>query len=124
MVSGVPAFWIRSSAQAQKPPVLLFSMIPSRRLITLILHPPSLGTAMFTFGLAQGINGGYLSRSKFLPVVLKAWQGLYSTAYHADSGLVGFCQPVGGGPANATSTDTSDFCVGQFLLAGSEVARL
>lgn len=78
---------------------------------------------MFTFGLAHGINHGYLSRSQFLPVVLKAWQGLSTIALH-DSGLVGYCQPVGGGPANATSTDTSDFCVGQFLLAGSEVARL
>jgi hypothetical protein len=38
--------------------------------------------------------------------------------------VVGYCQPIGGGPAPAGPTDTSDFCVGQFLLAGSEVARL
>lgn len=78
---------------------------------------------MFTYGLARGVNAGYLSRDKFLPVVLKAWNGLTTLALH-DSGLVGYCQPVGGGPGNPNSTDTSDFCVGQFLLAGSEVARL
>ena len=78
---------------------------------------------MFAFGLAKGVNAGYFSRDKFLPVVLKAWKGLSTIALH-DSGLVGYCQPVGGGPNNATSTDTSDFCVGQFLLAGSEMARL
>eukprot|EP00043_Microstomoeca_roanoka_P015059 m.150050 g.150050 ORF g.150050 m.150050 type:complete len:374 (-) comp16167_c5_seq1:71-1192(-) len=85
--------------------------------------PETTGTALFTFGLAAGINSGYLDRSTFLEPTLRAWNGMLSQALHSD-GLVGYCQPVGGGPSNSTSTDTSDFCVGQFLLAASEVARL
>ncbi len=40
-------------------------------------------------------------------------------------GLFGYCQPVGGSPENnINNRTTSDFCVGQFLLAASYVGRL
>ncbi|EGD81375.1 glycosyl hydrolase, family 88 [Salpingoeca rosetta] len=85
--------------------------------------PETTGTALFTFGLAAGINTGYLDRHAYQSTALRAWEGMLDQAVH-DSGLVGYCQPIGGGPGNATATDTSDFCVGQFLLAASEIARL
>ena len=78
---------------------------------------------MFTFGLAAGINSGYLDRDTYITPTLRAWEGMLAQAL-SPSGHVGYCQPVGGGPANATAKDTSDFCVGQFLLAASEIARL
>jgi hypothetical protein len=37
---------------------------------------------------------------------------------------VGYCQPVGGSPGPTSPTNTSDFCVGLFLLAASEVLKL
>ena len=45
-------------------------------------------------------------------------------AVHA-SGLLGFCQKGGASPnGNFNSSTSSDFCVGVFLLAGSQVAAL
>jgi hypothetical protein len=35
-----------------------------------------------------------------------------------------YCQPIGAGPQPATAGDTSDFCVGLFLLAAREVYLL
>ena len=43
----------------------------------------------------------------------------------SDRGLYGYCQPVGGSPEhNINPTSTSDFCVGQFLLAATQVYKL
>eukprot|EP01043_Picozoa_sp_COSAG02_P125476 COSAG02_NODE_62637_length_265_cov_0.867470_1_plen_68_part_10 len=51
----------------------------------------------------------------------KAWDWLTAVALHED-GRVGNCQPGGGQPENNFgSNSTSDFCVGQFLLASSRL---
>ena len=43
----------------------------------------------------------------------------------AEDGVVGYCQPGGGSPENNyNATTSSDFCVGDFLLAASEMAQL
>jgi rhamnogalacturonyl hydrolase YesR len=81
------------------------------------------GTSLYTHAIASGINQGILDKATFSPVVSKAWTGL-STLALQPNGLVGFCQPVGAAPGNTTATSTSDFCVGQFLLAGDEVIKL
>ena len=86
-------------------------------------NPESTGSNFFTFMMAYGLNEGVLDRDTFLPVVEKAWAGLSSITLQP-SGLVGWCQPVGGSPEPATQSDTSDFCVGGFLLAASEVYKL
>ena len=85
--------------------------------------PETTGTANFAYALAYGVRTGILDRTAFLPAVAKAWQCLSKTALQP-SGLVGFCQPCGGAPNATTAAETSDFCVGQFLLAATEVARL
>ena len=85
--------------------------------------PETTGTANFCYALAYGVRTGILDRSSFLPTVEKAWQRLSKTALQP-SGLVGYCQPCGGAPNATTAAETSDFCVGQFLLAATEVARL
>lgn len=86
-------------------------------------NPETTSTSFFTFGMAYGINSGILDSATYLPVVTKAWAALSSTALKP-SGLVGWCQPAGAGPNPATSNSTSDFCVGAFLLAGSETYRV
>ncbi len=85
--------------------------------------PETTGTACYTYALAWGVNNGVLPAATYTPVVLSAWAGLSSVALQSD-GVVGWCQPEAGSPGPATVNSTSDFCVGQFLLAGSEVLKL
>jgi rhamnogalacturonyl hydrolase YesR len=87
-------------------------------------NPESTGSSGILFGLAYGVNSGVLDKATYLPVVERAWRGMVQHVVDPRSGFLGFCQPVGGGPAPATASDTSDFCVGLFLLAASEVAKL
>ena len=48
-----------------------------------------------------------------------------STKALQPSGLFGYCQPVGGSPAHNIDPDsTSDFCVGLFILAATQVAQV
>ena len=80
------------------------------------------GTGLFTYGMAWGLSNGLLDNATYLPVVQKAWTGLTSVV--SANGAVGWCQPVGAGPAAATSGSTTPFGVGAWLLAASEVAKL
>jgi unsaturated rhamnogalacturonyl hydrolase len=79
-------------------------------------------TGLITYAIAWGINNGVLDRASYLPVVQKAWTGLVSVI--DTNGMVGWCQPVGAGPAAATATSTTPFGVGAWLLAASEMAKL
>ena len=88
--------------------------------------PETSGTSFFTYGMAWGINQQILDSTGYYPVVEKAWNGLVSIAVHAD-GKLGYVQQVGKEPASSqpvTYETTSDFGVGAFLLAGSEVYKL
>lgn len=86
-------------------------------------NPETTGSSSFTFGIAYGVNTGILDRATYTPVVAAAWQGLSSVALQP-GGLLGWCQPPGGSPGDETAQSTSDFCVGLFLLAASEVYTL
>lgn len=84
------------------------------------------GTAFFTYGLLWGINNGYLKEKTYLPAALKGWNYLSTTALQS-SGKIGYIQPIGekaipGQVVDANST--SNFGVGAFLLAASEMVRL
>lgn len=82
------------------------------------------GTAFFTYALAWGINQGLLPRELYLETVQKAWQGLVTLAVQPN-GSLGYVQTVGQRPMPPpTATDTADYGVGAFLLAGSEVYKL
>ncbi len=88
--------------------------------------PETSGTSFFAYGMAWGINNGLLDSATYLPVVAKAWNGLVSAALHED-GYLGFIQGVGSYPGSSqpvTYETTSDFGLGAFLLAGSEVVKL
>jgi len=88
--------------------------------------PETSGTSFFTYGMAWGINNGFLDSATYYPVVVSAWHGLTSIAVHED-GYLGFVQDVGTNPSSSqpvTYESTADFGVGAFLLAGSEVVKL
>jgi rhamnogalacturonyl hydrolase YesR len=93
--------------------------------------PESSGTAFFVYGLVWGINHGVLDRATILPAALKAWQWLNETAVQSSpNGLLGYVQRVGDQPECSAANplpgalDTSDFGVGAFLLAASEMFKL
>ena len=86
------------------------------------------GTSLHVFGLAYGVNAGLLN-SEFGAAAAKGWACLNrpspTGSVDAETGRLGYCQPGGASPqGNFNSSTTSDFCVGAFLLAGSEMAKL
>ena len=84
---------------------------------------------MFVYGMAWGINNGYLEKKKYYSVVSKAWNSLLKESVHPD-GFLGYVQGTGkmpsdGQPVTYTSKpDFQDYGLGCFLLAGSEVYKL
>jgi len=82
------------------------------------------GSSAIVYGLAFGINQKILSEDDYMHVVERAWKCLAKTALQP-SGLLGYCEPVGYEPQHDIyPTSTSDFCVGLFLCATTEVAEL
>ena len=121
---------------------------------TMAPNPETTGTSAFTFAMAWGVNNNVrhppppaaaqsrrpprphalthirthtraqvLPAATYRPIVEKAWAGLSGIALQP-SGLVGWCQPANGQPAPTVANSTSDFCVGLWLLAGSEVYKM
>jgi rhamnogalacturonyl hydrolase YesR len=87
------------------------------------------GTALFTYGMAWGVNNGILSKQKYLPVLRKAWQAMSNESVHAN-GFLGYVQETGKQPSDGQpvtychTPNFEDFGLGCFLLAGSEVYKL
>ena len=84
--------------------------------------PEVSGSALITYGLAAGVNEGYLDRAKYTPVIQKAWAGMVQHIY-AD-GRLGCIQQTGAEPAPFKASASYTYGVGGFLLAGSEVMKL
>jgi len=86
------------------------------------------GTSLFVFGMAWGVNNNILPASGYAGVAKQGWACLnqpWPTGAVAHDGRLGWCQPGGAQPnGNFNSSTTSDFCVGTFLLAGSEVVKM
>jgi unsaturated rhamnogalacturonyl hydrolase len=87
------------------------------------------GTALFIYGMAWGVNNGYLNAKKYNPVISKAWNALIKESVHSN-GFLGFVQGTGkepkdGQPVTYTSVpDFEDYGLGCFLLAGSEIYKM
>ena len=75
-----------------------------------------------TYYTGDYLNNGVLEREEFLPVVMKAWNGL--VRHVQPDGKLGFVQPVGASPKPATAEMTHQYAMGLFLSAGSEMAKL
>lgn len=86
------------------------------------LMPESSGTSFFTYGFAWGINQGLLDRKVYLPVVVKAWNGLARSVH--PNGKLGWVQPVDAQPRPSLPVTTHEYAAGLFMLAGSEVLKL
>ncbi|WP_139956920.1 glycoside hydrolase family 88 protein [Flavicella sediminum] len=79
------------------------------------------GSAFFVFGLAWGINNGYLPANEYTSVMLKGWNAL--TECVNEAGLVGYIQPIGAAPGNSFKDYTEVYGVGAFLAAGAEMYK-
>ena len=85
-------------------------------------NPEMSATAFFVYGMAWGINNGYLDKEKYLPVVVKGWKSMVTSVW--PDGKVGFIQPIGADPKSVTKEMTEVYGVGGFLMAGTEITRL
>ena len=85
-------------------------------------NPETSGSAFFCYAMAWGVNNGVLPRAEFLPVVMKAWEGL--VRHVQPDGKMGFVQPVGHKPRPASREMTHEYAMGAFLLAASEMVKL
>lgn len=87
------------------------------------------GTALFTYGIAWGINHKVLDKKTYQPIVAKAWNALVNDCLHPD-GMLGYVQGTGKEPKDGQPVgydnvpDFEDYGLGCFLLAGGEVYRL
>jgi rhamnogalacturonyl hydrolase YesR len=98
--------------------------------------PEASGTSCFVYGMAWGINHGYLDTNSYLPAVIAGWNALSNGALHrtADTtngaGFLGYEQDAGDKPADdqpVTYTSVpifTDFGLGLFLLAGTQIYPL
>ncbi len=80
------------------------------------------GSGFYCYGLAWGINNGYLDEKTYTPAVTRAWTGLVGCV-HPD-GKLGYVQPIGADPHQVDANQTDIYGVGSFLLAGSEVYKI
>ena len=85
-------------------------------------NPETSSTGFFVFGLAWGINNGYLPKDEYLPVVLKGWKALCKAVY--PDGKLGWVQPIGENPKETKKEMTEVYGVGAFLMAGKEIYQL
>jgi rhamnogalacturonyl hydrolase YesR len=85
-------------------------------------NPEMSATAFFVYGMAWGINHGYLDKETYLPAVVKGWKSMVSSVW--PDGKVGYIQPIGADPKSVTKEMTEVYGVGGFLMAGTEITRL
>jgi len=118
---------------------MLEALIPIQRIDgfwNASLHDPTnfggkelTGTALFTYGMAWGINHGIISKKKYLPVIKKAWNAMATESVHPN-GFLGYVQGTGKQPSDSQPVtydrepNFEDFGLGCFLLSGSEVYKL
>lgn len=84
--------------------------------------PETSGAALFVYGMAYGVNQGYLDARTYRPVIERAWAGLLKNIY-AD-GRLGGIQQTGAEPAFYRPTSSFNYGVGGFLLAASELKKM
>jgi rhamnogalacturonyl hydrolase YesR len=85
-------------------------------------NPEMSATTFFVFGLAWGVDNGYLEKDKYLPAVIKGWKSMVSSVW--PDGKVGFIQPIGADPKAVTKEMTEVYGVGGFLLAGTQIYKM
>ncbi len=84
--------------------------------------PEISGSALFVYGMAYGVNHGYLDATSYRPVIARAWAGILRHVY-AD-GRLGAIQQTGAEPAFYLPASSFNYGVGAFLLAGAELKKM
>jgi unsaturated rhamnogalacturonyl hydrolase len=84
--------------------------------------PEVSGSALFVYGMAWGVNTGYLDAKTYVPVLKRAWAGILKNVY-AD-GRLGNIQQAGAEPAFYRPTSSFNYGVGGFMLAAAELKKL
>jgi unsaturated rhamnogalacturonyl hydrolase len=85
-------------------------------------NPEMSATAFFVFGIAWGIDNGYLDKEKYMPAVVNGWKAMVNSVW--PDGKVGFIQPIGADPKAVTREMTEVYGVGGFLMAGTEIYKM
>jgi rhamnogalacturonyl hydrolase YesR len=85
-------------------------------------NPEMSATAFFVYGMAWGVNNGYLDKKTYLPAIVKGWKSMVTSVW--PDGKVGYIQPIGADPKSVTRDMTEVYGVGGFLMAGTEITRL
>ena len=84
--------------------------------------PEISGSALFVYGMAYGVNRGYLDEKTYRPVIERAWVGILKSVY-AD-GRLGGIQQTGAEPAFYRPASSFNYGVGGFLLAAAELKKM
>lgn len=84
--------------------------------------PETSATGFIVYGLAYGVNQGYLPADKYLPVIEKGWKALVSAV--EPNGKLGWVQPVGADPRKVTRDMTELYGTGAFLMAACEIYKM
>ena len=91
--------------------------------------PETSGTALFLYGMAWGIQQGYLKAQVYRPVCDRAWSAMVKAAIHRD-GFLGWMQGTGKDPSAGQPLsydkvpDFEDYGTGCFLLGAVEYFKL
>jgi unsaturated rhamnogalacturonyl hydrolase len=85
-------------------------------------NPEMSATAFFVYGMAWGVNNGYLDKTTYLPAIVKGWKSMVTSVW--PDGKVGYIQPIGADPKNVTREMSEVYGVGGFLMAGTEITKL
>ncbi len=91
--------------------------------------PETSGTALFLYGMAWGIQRGYLKARDYQPACDRAWTAMVSQCVHPD-GFLGWMQGTGKDPSAGQPLsydrvpDFEDYGTGCFLLGASAYYKL
>ncbi|HWW68794.1 MAG TPA: glycoside hydrolase family 88 protein, partial [Duganella sp.] len=84
--------------------------------------PEISGSALYVYGMAYGVNKGYLDAKVYRPVIERAWAGILKHVY-AD-GRLGGIQQTGAEPAFYRPASSFNYGVGGYLLAAAELKKM
>jgi len=84
--------------------------------------PETSGSSFFVYGLAAGLNRGWLDSRTYLLAAEKGWQGLVNVL--TPEGKLQWSQLVAGNPYPTKKEHTRAYTQGAFLLAASEMYKL
>ena len=84
--------------------------------------PEISGSALFVYGMAYGVNKGYLDEKTYRPVIERAWAGILKSVY--EDGRLGGIQQTGAEPAFYRPASSYNYGVGGFLLAAAELKKM